>query len=525
MGHLEFSIYKLKFTLKNKLVVWLLAFLLVRFVLVGQDSPPSQITATTPYNVNNHGLDRLEAQVKNDLLKINIPPLTWVINSNCDNSDVLDVAIIGGGMAGMTASFALIKEGISNIKIFDENSQDQEGPWIKYARMNVLRSGKRYMGPALGIPSLTFWSWYEAQYGKDGWENLNVCPTKLWHDYLCWFRRVLKLPIENNMNLVKLSPSKNSLELTFNYEGHPIVVYARKVVLATGREGSGGCEIPYYLKGIAKQFYAHTGEIIDPKFFYNKRIAIIGAGSSAFDAVGVALENGAVSVEMIVRRSAISQINKFGQFSYPGLENGFYFLPDQMRCLFFTEVFKNGGIDPSKAAVERIKDFENLHIHYDTHVQHVVDNGNAAIIQTNRKTFQVDFIILATGYGIDLSKRSELDTIRHAILLWENRAPKELLEEVPMLGCFPYLGPNFEFLESEPNIAPFLKNIYCFNYGASISHALLSSDIPGISLGATRLAKGIAADFFLNESMLYFEKIRNWKTPDFNSNDYHPLKQ
>ena len=497
-------------------------FLLLTFLWMASGIAVEQKAVLISGATSGIGLEALEIQVKNDLLKINIPPLPWVINST-DNSDVLDVAIIGGGMAGMTTSFALIKEGISNIKIFDENPQDQEGPWIKYARMNVLRSGKRYMGPALGIPSLTFWSWYKAQYGKEGWENLRVCPTKLWHDYLCWFRRVLKLPIENNMTLVKLNPAKNLLELTFN-QGHPIVVFARKVVLATGREGSGGGEIPHYLKGVAKQLYAHTGEIIDPLFFYNKRIAIIGGGSSAFDAAGVALENGAVSVEMIVRRSAISQINKFGEFSYPGLENGFYFLPDEMRCLFFAEVFKDGGIDPSKAAVERIKDFENLHINYDTHVQKVVDNGNTAILQTNRKTFQVDFIILATGYGIDLSKRSELDAIRHTILLWENRVPQKLLQEVPLLGRFPYLGPNFEFLEAEPGIAPFLQNIYCFNYGAFLSHGLLSGDIPGISSGATRLAKGIAVDFFLKESMLYFEKIRNWKTPDFNSNDYPPLQ-
>lgn len=91
------------------------------------------------------------------------------------------------------------------------------------------------MGTALGIPSLTFWSWYEALYGKENWEQLKVCPTKLWHDYLCWFRQVLKLPVKNNMTLVKINPSKNLLELTFNHQGHPIIVYARKVVLAFGQ--------------------------------------------------------------------------------------------------------------------------------------------------------------------------------------------------------------------------------------------------------------------------------------------------
>lgn len=521
--------FKLSYTLKNRIVVCLLTLLLTPFILVGQDIMSDQPILLMPsYSVTdgNQGLDALESQLRNDLLKINIPPRSWVMNSTyVDSEEVLDVAIIGGGMAGMTASFALIKEGISNIKMFDENPKNQEGPWIKYARMEALRSGKRYMGPALGIPSLTFWSWYEAQYGKEGWDNLKICPTKLWHAYLCWFKRVLKLPVENKMTLVKINPSNDLLELTFHYEEHSIIVYARKVILATGMEGSGGYEIPDYLKGIAKRFYAHTGEVIDPQFFYNKRIAIIGAGSSAFDAAGVALENGAESVDILVRRSAVSQINKFGQFAYPGLENGFYSLPDGMRSLFFAEVFKLGGIDPSKAALERIKDFKNLHLHYNTQVQHVVDNGDTAILQTNQETFQVDFIIAATGCRVDLSKRSELDSIRHAILLWENHVPCELLQQVPMLGYFPYLGPHFEFLEAEPGTAPFLKNIYCFNYGAFLSHGLLSSEIPGISVGATRLAKGIAADFFLNESLLYFEKIRNWQTPDFNSSDYSPLRK
>lgn len=382
-------------------VLWkIIVFVLIApSFLVGQENSSTCLLLRDPQK-----LKALEAQVHSDLLKINFPRRPWVIHSTeMDDLEVLDVAIIGGGMAGMTAAFALTKEGISNIKIFDENPYCQEGPWVKCARMKALRSGKRYMGPALEIPSLTFTSWYEALYGKESWENLACCPTKLWHDYLCWFRHVLHLPVENKMSLVKLTPSKNLLELTFNDDGEPIVIYARKVVLATGREGSGGCKIPDYLQGVAKQLYAHTGEIIDPQFLNNKRIAIIGAGSSAFDAAGIALENGAKSVEMIVRRPAIPNINKFSQFSYPGLENGFYFLSDEMRCLFFAEAFQS-GLDPNKAALERIKDYKNLHIHYNTDIQHVVDEDDTVVLQTNRQTFDVDFIVVGTGYEVDLSK-------------------------------------------------------------------------------------------------------------------------
>lgn len=483
----------------------ILALLLTPFFLFGED-----------------GLQILEFQVKNELAKVGFPPSKWIIHS--DKIDVLDVAIVGGGMAGMTAAFALMKEGILNIKIFDENPLNQEGLWIKYARMNELRSGKQYLGPALGIPSLTFWSWYEAQYGKESWNKLKLCPTKLWHDYLCWYRRVLNLPLESKMTLTKLKPVENFLELTFVSEGLQKIVYSRKVVLATGREGAGGHEIPKFFHHLPKRFYAHTGERIDPCFFKNKRIAVIGAGSSAFDAAAVALENGAEAVEMLVRRSSISQINKFGQFSYPGLENGFYLLPDDIRCLFFMEALKEGGIDPSKAAVERIKDFSNFHVHYDTLIQNVAENNDGVIILTNHNTLQVDYIIVGTGYTVDLSKRPELDEIRSAILLWRDRIPQDFLQQVPMLGNFPYLGPHFQFLESNPGNAPYLKDIYCFNYGAFLSHALLSGDIPGISFGATRLARGIASDFFLDETKLYVKKIRDWITPDFNSSDYLPLR-
>lgn len=454
-------------------------------------------------------LDTLNAQVKSDLLKINIPPTPWMFKIN--EPGVLDVAIIGGGMGGMAAHLALIREGVTNIRIFDENPPGLEGPWVKTARMHMLRSDKKHVGPALNIPSLTFYSWYEALYGKESWHKLATVPTIMWHDYLRWFRDVLDLPIESNMVLKKIHPVNNLLELTFN-DG--TVIQTRKVVLATGREGSGKCEVPNCLKDIPKKLRFHTGEIIDAQLFKDKHIAVIGAGASAFDIAAVALENEATAVEMLVRRSAILQYSKISQFNYPGMENGFFSLSDEMRCLFFAEVFKT-GIDPSKSAVERVRNNPNLHIHCNTLIGKIADKGERVTITTNKKTFEVDYIISATGYGIDLSQRQELEPVLPYILLWEERVPKELLQQAPILGSFPYLGPYFEFLEKEPGSAPYLKDIYCFNYGAFLSHGSLSGGVGGLALGATRLAQGIATDFFISEQDLHFERIQNWKTPSF----------
>jgi hypothetical protein len=93
------------------------------------------------------------------------------------------------------------------------------------------------------------------------------------------------------------------------------------------------------------------------------------------------------------------------------------------------------------------------------------------------------------------------------------------LQEFPNLGNFPYLGPHFQFLQAASTSPP-LKNIYCFNYGAFLSHGYLTGDVIGISYGAQRLAKGIAADFFLEDASYYLEKIKMWENPDFNISDY-----
>lgn len=73
--------------------------LYVPFILATQGQMPNQPTLLSNV-IDKHGLDLLEIQVQQDLLKINIPRLPWIIHSTeIDNADILDVAIIGGGMA------------------------------------------------------------------------------------------------------------------------------------------------------------------------------------------------------------------------------------------------------------------------------------------------------------------------------------------------------------------------------------------------------------------------------------------
>ena len=108
-------------------------------------------------------------------------------------------------MTGLACAAALVHRGMS-VVAFDEAPAGLEGPWATTARMETLRSPKQLAGPALGIPSLTFRAWFEAQFGRAEWDALDKIPRLQWMDYLRWYRRVLALPVLNGHRVTDLVP-------------------------------------------------------------------------------------------------------------------------------------------------------------------------------------------------------------------------------------------------------------------------------------------------------------------------------
>ena len=451
-------------------------------------------------------LETLEKKLKEDLESIEYPPISWKLPKK---SDRYDVVIVGAGMAGLTAAFALKQVGISHLHLFDARPEHSEGPWNTYARMKTLRSGKDLMGPALGIPHLTFKAWYKAQFGSDLWEQLYKIPTHQWMEYLDWYRHVLKLPVSNNHTLVDIKTEDEVLRLTFLYQNQKVIKSCHKLILATGSEGLGGLEYPAFLKGLPKNVYAHTAEAIDFCAMKDKCLGVLGVGASAFDATATALEHGAGHVDMFMRRDHIPSVNKLASLTYPGFSYGYYHLPDELKVKFF-ENHEEVGSPPPFESLDRIASHKNLQLYPGIFIHAAEYLDEKIILHTNKGTKQYDFLILGTGFKIDLSRSSEIKTFHKQISLW-----KDHLMLPHRLGQFPYLGPHFQFVENHPGQALFLKNIYCFNYAATLSHGLLSSDIPGISVGATRLAQGIASDFFVENASCYLQLLKNYHVEEF----------
>jgi len=462
------------------------------------------------------GLAALEQRVRQDLAYLCYPPANWIPPTRHSTADqVHDVVVIGGGMCGLVASFALLGGGIRNIRIFDRSPQGVEGPWLSYARMETLRSPKQLTGPAYGMASLTFRAWYESQYGAATWDALDKIPRPMWMDYLRWYRQVLQLPVENEVDVTRIVPLDGLLKLELSGTGaREDFVLTRKVVLATGREGVGYPTIPGFVQDLPRDTWAHSSDEIDFKALHGKRVVVIGIGASAVDNAAEALEAGAAEVRHLIRRKEMPCINKMMGIGSYGFSAGFPLLDDAWRWRFMQYSFTTQTPAP-RGSTLRVSRHPNAYFHFDAGIERITSDGSELTLETVRGAqLKTDFIILGTGFMIDPTARQELGDYADQILLWRDRytPPPELAHEE--IGLFPYLADNFAFQERTAGVAPWLQHIHCFNYGATISLGKVSGDIPAVSEGARFLTQSLAAEFYRSDIEKHWQLLVDYAKPE-----------
>ena len=460
------------------------------------------------------GLCALEARLRHDLACLNYPPANWVPPHRHEGLEVTDVVLVGGGMCGLAAAFALRRLGITNLRILDRSEAGREGPWITYARMETLRSPKHLVGPAADLPALTFRAWYEAQFGSAGWDALGKILRPMWMDYLRWYRDVLDLRVENGIEVTRIESAHDGLlRLALKGAAEP-EAFARKVVLATGREGLGEPWIPDFVQGLARECWAHSADPIDFAALRGRRVVVIGVGASAVDNAAEALEAGAAEVRLLIRREAMPRVNKLMGIGTPGFTHGFPALPDLWRWRFIH--YAHGEqTPPPRDSTLRVSRHPNASFHFGCGIRAMTATGDAVRIETvSGRQFETDFVILGTGFTVDHRARPELAGFADRIATWADRftPPADLASEE--LARFPYLAPDFAFTERDPGTAPWLKDIHCFNHAATLSLGKISGDIPAISEGAALLARTIAAAFYIEDVEVHCQELLAYARPE-----------
>jgi cation diffusion facilitator CzcD-associated flavoprotein CzcO len=457
------------------------------------------------------GLNALEARLRQDLAWLELPAKPWVPSRTHRGEPVTDVAIIGGGMCGLVAAAALRLLGIARIRVLDRAPAGQEGPWLTYARMETLRSPKTLAGPALDLPALTFRAWFEAQHGADAFAELGKIPRGMWMDYLVWYRRAMGIRVENGVTVRLIRPEGEDL-LALETEGAGIV-FCRRVVLATGRDGLGAAFLPEVALALPPHLRAHSRDEIDFAALAGKRVGVVGAGASAMDNAGEALEAGCARLDMFVRRPGLPRVNKFTGIGSPGVVHGFEGLPDAWKWRFLDYVFRS-QTPPPRDSTLRVARHPHAYLHLGSPILRAAEQDGAIRLETPKGVFGLDFLIFATGFRVDLASRPELALLGPHIRFWGDRFAPAPDEENEELAASPDLAPDFAFQEKAPGACPALARVHCFNYPATLTHGKLSGDIPAVSAGAQRLARGIARALFVEDRALHFAALQRFDTPE-----------
>ena len=463
------------------------------------------------------GLDALEADLARDLVLLNHPPRAWVPETKGpDGRPVVDVLIVGAGMNGLCAAFALRRQGISCIRQADAAEPGLEGPWLTYARMEYLRSPKHLTGPAMGLPRLTFRAWWEAQYGPEGWEALGYIRREDWARYLNWYARVTGAEVESGVRVVSLGLSDSYVTAELTSGNGEETVFARQVVLATGREGQASPRIPEAFEPFMGRGVQHSSEPLEANRFRGLSVVVVGLSASAFDNACVLSEVGA-DVTLLGRAPEIPTVNKMKQTVYAGFAQGFPDLPDAER-LAWLRYIAACRTAPPRHTVQRAAR-AGVRIVPGAETRSVERVGNNLKLETSKGVFEAAHVVLGTGFRFDLSAEPAPAGIAKQILRWHDLPGAEGVEEDEYLEC-PALGPGFEFRSRVGVDAPGLGRIRCFTHAAQPSLGNLANDIPQASEGAERLARAVARDLFVEDAVVHRAALEAYAEPELRGDEF-----
>jgi FAD-dependent urate hydroxylase len=464
------------------------------------------------------GLAELGRRVGHELSLLDYPRRPWLVPQRSPAGEpVYDVVIVGGGQSGLTAAFGLMRERVANLLVIDRNPLDRAGPWLNFARMRTLRTPKYLTGPDLGIPSLTPRAWYEAQFGEGSWEALGLLPKELWASYLAWYRETLRIPVQAETTLGTLQYDSAARQFVLPCTGAhgERALRARRVVLATGIDGSGEWRVPRsVIEALPARLYAHTCDDIDFQALRGKRIAILGAGASAFDNASTALELGAREVHLFFRRPQLVNVNAYRWAEFVGFLKHHADLPDAEKWRFILQILRMGQLPP-KDTLARAEEHAGFHMHPGSNWNLRCAEGDTVRLETESERLEVDFVIVATGCVTDLSARPELAEFEAQIARWSDRYTPPAEEAHEDLLRHPYLGPGFEFCERHPGQAPYLAHLYNYTFGGLLSMGFGGASISGLKYSAPRLIAGITRSLFVEDSAEYFDDLCHFAEPEF----------
>jgi cation diffusion facilitator CzcD-associated flavoprotein CzcO len=459
-------------------------------------------------------LAQLTGRVRDDLARIAHPRMPWLEpHIGPDGAPALDVLVVGGGQSGIAVALALLRAQVTNILVVDRALRGQEGPWLTYARMHTLRSPKDYTGPDLDLPSLGYQSWHEARYGVPDWLALTLIRREDWAAYLLWVRDTVGVPMRNEVAVTAIGPAPGGLLVaTLRDADGEHRRFARKIVLATGQDGAGHWWMPEFVAALPARVRAHAAVTIDFAALRGRRVAVLGAGASAFDNAAMALEAGAAEVGLFCRRPEPQVVQPYRWLTFAGFLRHLSELDDAWRWRFMSRILgmREGFPQETYDRCARHAAFR-LHTGAPWTAARLV--GAEVEVDTPRGPHRADFLICATGVEMDFSRRPELAGVAGNIARWSDRYHPPAEERDDRLGRFPYLAADYSLLPRVPGVTDWMTDIHLFNIAATMSFGPSASSINAMTTAVPKLVHGLTRGLFSGDLERHWRSLLAYDVP------------
>lgn len=213
---------------------------------------------------------------------------------------------------------------------------------------------------------------------------------------------------------------------------------------------------------------------------------------------------------MLARRKALPQLNK-GRASFGiGFFEGWQSLPDadRWRLAAYLDDMQS---PPPHETIHRALAKPGISVHFSTRLVSAARAGESVRIEVeNGPSGDYDFLIMGTGFRVDLAHEPLFAGIYPRIALWRDRytPPPALVR--PHLGNFPYVGNAFELLPKAEGDAEGLGRIHLFNMATWLSAGTLAADVPTLEVGPDRIAQGVTARLFAEDFDPIFDRLVAW---------------
>jgi hypothetical protein len=472
--------------------VWRMANIALKLEIPADFSMAERLFRPDPKRGWEGRLRQLEAQIRADveMFRYPIEPLPYERRAG-----ILEVAIVGAGQTGKAVAFGLSRFGCEGVKVFDRQPRGLQGPWRTYARNHLLRTRKSETGGLhWGFPNLHFQRWCDTKFGADYFSSIKKIPRLIWADYLDWYGEVLDLPIEYDVDVQDIAwlPERGCFELTTS-RGE---VHCQFVVVCSGIESAGLQRFPGLVREtLPPSVYSHTMSDLPAEYLADRDVVVVGGGASAFDTANAALEAGARSVDLMLRRQGLPPIHRVCLASrWNGYHRHYVELSDEMKWAYSLADLDLGVPPPRDTYYEAIRD-DRFSIYGSAGVESLRFEDGKIVGVYGGSERRHDFMICGTGSRNSIVDQKEMQTLLPFVRLWKDGYIPNGLATHPELENSPYLGPAHQFMPRDGK-SEFVGRVYYLCSG--VAHLSgFRCNLSGLQYAAQRVCHDISRTLFL----------------------------